>query len=177
MNDNSHNNRGGHNSQAPDSLNLALPDLAASPEGNLWNSAIGRRTFLKKTGAATVATAVAMHGFRVQVQATVTGQDFTYSATGTDNGLTVGGREVEVKHTWANGPGTGQYRFIYEKLVGENWVVCGKDGGDPPTTDAGKAWTDKSCTTASGTNVSETAYTGAVGTGVRVKSVEGRVKP
>jgi len=71
MNDINHTHRGGHESQAPDTVDLSLPDIASS--ASLWNSPIGRRAFLKKTGAATVATAVAMHGFRVQVQAQATG--------------------------------------------------------------------------------------------------------
>ena len=64
MNEKNLTNRGGHESQSPDNA-----DPSAYNEGSLWNNPIGRRVFLKKTGAATVATAVALHGFRVQVQA------------------------------------------------------------------------------------------------------------
>lgn len=39
------------------------------PEPNLWNSALGRRGFLKTTGAASLATAIAWHGFRTEVMA------------------------------------------------------------------------------------------------------------
>ena len=71
MNDKSHTTGGGYESQTPHNLDLSLPGLPT--QASLWNSPLGRRAFLKKTGAATVATAVAMHGFRVQVQAAVTG--------------------------------------------------------------------------------------------------------
>lgn len=64
MNEKNHTNRGGYESQTPDNT-----DAQTHHEGALWNSPIGRRVFLKRTGAATVATAVALHGFRVQVQA------------------------------------------------------------------------------------------------------------
>ena len=39
------------------------------PDPSLWNSAVGRRSFMKKTGMATAATAIALHGFRVEVLA------------------------------------------------------------------------------------------------------------
>lgn len=39
------------------------------PEPSLWNSTLGRRAFLRKTGMATAATAIALHGFRVEVLA------------------------------------------------------------------------------------------------------------
>ncbi len=70
MNDKNHTTGGGYESQTPHNLDLSLPGLPT--EASLWNSPLGRRAFLKKTGAATVATAVAMHGFRVQVQALTT---------------------------------------------------------------------------------------------------------
>jgi hypothetical protein len=39
------------------------------PEPSLWNSAVGRRMFIKATGAATVATVIALHGFKIEVLA------------------------------------------------------------------------------------------------------------
>ena len=123
MNDNSHNNRGGHNSQAPDSLNLALPDLAASPEGNLWNSAIGRRTFLKRTGAATVATAIGMHGFRVQVQASVTNGAYITKAEIIDKETNANLTKFNVEITYVNGTG---------KDVAGTVVIKYRKAGDTP---------------------------------------------
>jgi hypothetical protein len=40
-------------------------------EPSLWNSKIGRRVFLKRAGAATAGTAIALHGFRMEVLASV----------------------------------------------------------------------------------------------------------
>ena len=44
---------------------------AATP--TLWNASLGRRSFMKKTGSATAAAAIAMHGFRMEVLATASG--------------------------------------------------------------------------------------------------------
>jgi hypothetical protein len=68
MNNSSRTNRGGYESQTPDNT-----ETQSIHEGSLWNNSIGRRVFLKKTGAATLATAVALHGVRLQVQANGTG--------------------------------------------------------------------------------------------------------
>ena len=173
MNDKNHNTGGGYESQTPHNLDLSLPGLPT--EASLWNSPLGRRVFLKKTGAATVATAVALHGFRVQVQATTTGDDFTYSASGVRVALTVGGDEVTLTHTWSNGPGTGQWRLLFEKKVGEDWVECDINGGAAQT-DAQATWTDKTCSAGNKTE-NETVYSGAIAVGVRVKGAKGRVKP
>jgi len=66
MNDSNNSRRGGGESQAPN-------NDQSQNSASLWNSPLGRRAFLKKTGAATVATAVALHGFKTQVQAQGTG--------------------------------------------------------------------------------------------------------
>ena len=60
------------NCQDPCDVDLSLPAQPAA--GALWNSAIGRRTFLKRTGGATLATALALHGSNVQVLAADTAQ-------------------------------------------------------------------------------------------------------
>lgn len=39
------------------------------PEPSLWNSTVGRRMFIKATGAATVATVIALNGFKIEVLA------------------------------------------------------------------------------------------------------------
>lgn len=41
----------------------------AEPAPTLWNSILGRRSFVKRTGSATAAAAIAMHGFRMEVLA------------------------------------------------------------------------------------------------------------
>lgn len=68
-----------HNTNYPEaradcqaSSNVDLSITIKPPAGALWNSAIGRRAFLKRTGGATLATALALHGTRVQVQAVET---------------------------------------------------------------------------------------------------------
>jgi len=43
--------------------------LLKTLEPSLWNSSLGRRTFLKRAGAATIGTAVVLHGFRTEVLA------------------------------------------------------------------------------------------------------------
>lgn len=45
------------------------------PEPSLWNSQLGRRAFLKKTGAATVATVVVLNGMKLEVLAGVSFAD------------------------------------------------------------------------------------------------------
>jgi hypothetical protein len=66
-----HNPEGVGNCQVPCDVDPSFP--VQSQGGALWNSAIGRRTFLKRTGGATLATALALHGTRMQVQAAETG--------------------------------------------------------------------------------------------------------
>lgn len=39
------------------------------PEPSLWNSALGRRSFIRKTGVASAATVIALNGFKVEVLA------------------------------------------------------------------------------------------------------------
>ena len=46
-------------------------DCNSAPDPNLWNSAVGRRAFLKKTGGASALTILAYHGFRADVLASV----------------------------------------------------------------------------------------------------------
>jgi len=72
MSHNIHNPQGVGNCQDPCDVDLSLP--AQSAAGALWNSLHGRRAFLKKTGGATLATALALHGTRIEVLASVTGQ-------------------------------------------------------------------------------------------------------
>jgi len=71
MSHNIHNPQGVGNCQDPCKVDLSLPIQPTG--GALWNSAIGRRTFLKRTGGATLATALALHGTGVQVYADSTG--------------------------------------------------------------------------------------------------------
>lgn len=55
------------------------------PEPSLWNSPLGRRAFLKKTGAATVGTAIVFHGFPTEILASMSfpgGQDLVIKETG-----------------------------------------------------------------------------------------------
>ena len=72
-------NEGGQDSQNPHNAETAGRSLLQSLEPSLWNSKIGRRAFVKKTGAATVGTAIALHGFRMEVMASGspgTGHDY-----------------------------------------------------------------------------------------------------
>jgi hypothetical protein len=48
--------------------------LLKTLEPSLWNSSLGRRTFLKRTGAATAGTAIALHGFKTEVLASGSGE-------------------------------------------------------------------------------------------------------
>jgi hypothetical protein len=45
----------------------------SEPAPTLWNSALGRRSFMKKTGSASVAAAIALHGFKLEVLANASG--------------------------------------------------------------------------------------------------------
>jgi hypothetical protein len=65
MNSKNHTTGGGPESPASHNDDSLLKSL----EPSLWNSSLGRRQFLKRTGAATVGTAIALHGFRTEVLA------------------------------------------------------------------------------------------------------------
>lgn len=43
------------------------PDLSKLAEPSLWNSKVGRRMFLKTTGAASVVSIMNLHGFQIEV--------------------------------------------------------------------------------------------------------------
>ncbi len=80
------------------------------PEPSLWNSTIGRRAFMKKTGMATAATVIALHGFRAEVlasesaacnlvQTLVRGEFFMYNAGGPITITAVGtGANASIAH-------------------------------------------------------------------------------
>lgn len=65
----------------------------AFPEPSLWNSEVGRRAFLKKTGVASAASVVALHGFRTEALAQASdclrvAQNFTHIGSKTGTGAT-----------------------------------------------------------------------------------------
>ena len=87
--------RGGQDSQNPHNIEAASRSLLQSLEPSLWNSKIGRRQFVKRTGAATVGTLIALHGFRTELLA-------SHSST-----PTCGLKNVRIHYSWTCG-GTDQ---------------------------------------------------------------------
>lgn len=79
------------NDELSKSANLATDrELLNGLEPSLWNSQLGRKTFLKKTGAATVGVGIALHGFRTELLA-------SHSSTST-----CGLKNVIIHFTWTS---------------------------------------------------------------------------
>jgi hypothetical protein len=93
------------------------------PDPSLWNSALGRRSFMKKTGMATAATTLALHGFKLEVLANA-------SAT-----PTCGTKSVQTYFSWvqtSTQSGSGSGATPAEAIA--KAVALAKLGGDGGST-------------------------------------------
>jgi hypothetical protein len=130
MSHNIHNPQGGGNCQVPCNVDHSVPVQPSA--GALWNLPRGRRTFLKQTGGATLATALALHGTRIQLQAAETGRYYNNS-TQTETATFIWKSSQNDKPSDATISGTTQI-LQWTGPILKAWFSSNVPGNPPTTT-------------------------------------------